>query len=50
MVDLVAREIVVHSRPVDGVYTEVSRCRDGLLEVPGGGAPVDVVGVLAAAG
>jgi len=50
MVDLVDREIVVHRRPVDGVYGEVARQRDGLLDVPGGGTPVDVGALLGAAG
>jgi Uma2 family endonuclease len=50
MVDLVDREIVVHRRPVDGVYAEVTRHREGMLGVPGDGAPIDVAALLAAAG
>jgi Uma2 family endonuclease len=50
MVDLVKREFVVHRRAVDGVYTEVAHHRDGMLAVPGGGAPVDVGALLSRAG
>lgn len=50
MVDLVKREFVVHRRPVDGVYTEVAHNQDGMLDVPGGGAPVDVGALLSTAG
>jgi Uma2 family endonuclease len=50
LVDLVAREILVHRDPVDGVYTHVTTHRDGTLEVPGGGTPLDVGALLPAAG
>jgi Uma2 family endonuclease len=50
MIDLVDRAIVVHRGPVDGVYTDVAHHRDGMLDVPGGGAPVDVGAVLSAGG
>ena len=50
MVDLVEREIVVHRDPLDGVYATIGRHRDGDLDVPGGGTPVDVGALLAAAG
>jgi len=50
LVDLVDHEIVVHRAPVDGVYTEVTRHRDGMFGVPGGGTPLDVGALLTAAG
>ena len=50
LVDLVDREIVVHLEPVDRVYTQVTRHRDGTLDVPGGGTPLDVGALLTAAG
>jgi hypothetical protein len=40
--------IVVHRGPVDGVYAEVARHRDGMLDVPGGGAAVDIGALLSA--
>lgn len=47
MVDLKAREVVVQRAPVHGVYTDVSHHSGGELPIPGGGAPVDVVALLA---
>jgi Uma2 family endonuclease len=49
MVDLVARELVVHRAPVDGAYAEVARHRDGTVDVPAGGTPLDVGVLLSAA-
>ena len=46
MVDLVERQIVVHREPVGGVYTNVAQHRGGMLDVPGGGAPLDVAALL----
>lgn len=48
MVDLVAREIVVHRAPVDGAYVDVTHHVDGMLDVPGA-APLDVAAALALA-
>jgi Uma2 family endonuclease len=50
MVDLVDHEIVLHREPADGVYTEVVHHREGMLDVPGGVAPLDVAALLSAAG
>jgi len=50
MVDLVDLVIVVHRGPVDGVYTEVARHRDGMLDVPGGRGAVDVGALLSTSG
>jgi len=50
MIDLVARELLVHRTPESGAYREVTRLTDGLLAVPAGGAPLDVGALLTAAG
>ncbi len=50
MIDLVAKEVLVHRSPESGVYREVTRLTDGLLAIPSSGAPLDVAALLAAAG
>lgn len=50
MVDLVAREIGVHTEPFEGTYAAVVSHRAGMLDVPAGGAPLDVAALLSAAG
>ena len=50
MVDLSDGVLVVHRRPVGGVYSEIAHHRDGMLDVPGGGAPVDVAALLSVTG
>lgn len=50
MVDLEAREVVVHRTPDERTYRNVTRLVDGLLDLPGASAPVDVRAVLGAAG
>lgn len=50
MMDLVAKEILVHRFPESGVHREITRLTDGLLAVPADGAPLDVGALLAAAG
>jgi Uma2 family endonuclease len=50
LVDLVDRELVAHRVPVGGVYTEVTHHRDGTLDVPAGGTPLDVGALVSATG
>lgn len=48
MVDLAAREVAVHSAPVDGAYADVAGYREGMLDLPHGGPPLDVGALLSA--
>ncbi|MDQ3629828.1 MAG: Uma2 family endonuclease [Actinomycetota bacterium] len=50
MIDLVAREVVVHRSPAAGSYGDVTTMAGGHPGLPGGGAPLDVAGLLAVAG